>query len=94
MFDSKVKTSWVLALLAKRCEIRISNFASCLVARGIANLWWTRVNFVPFPVENRTNFVVFLLFSVVLHERFLLCQISHLQADLERKTNLYLIARF
>ena len=85
MKDSNVETSWVLALLAKRCEIRISNFASCLVARGIVNLWWAHANFIPFPVENRTNFAAFLLFYVVLHEGFLLCQISRLQADLERK---------
>ena len=81
-----------LDFLAERCEIRISNFASCLVARGIVNLWWTHVNFVPFPLENWMNFTAFLLFSFVLHERILLCQILRLQADLERKTNLYLIA--
>ena len=74
-----------LHFLSERCKSWISNFASCLVARGIVNLWWTRVNFIPFPVENRTNFAAFLLFSVVLHERFLMCRISRLQADLERK---------
>ena len=76
---------WYLHFLAERCEIQISNFASCLVAREIVNLWWTHVNFVPFPVENWMNFTAFLLFSVVSHERFLLCRISHLQADLKRK---------
>ena len=83
-----------LDFLAERCKIRISNFASCLVAREIVNLWWTHVNFVPFPVENWTNFAAFLLFSVVLHERFLLCQILRLQADLKRKTNCILSHMF
>ena len=42
------------------------------MAREIVNLWWTHANFMPFPVENRMNFVAF-LFSLLFYMKDFYC---------------------
>ena len=81
----KVEISWLLLYFAERCEIQISNFPLSFVTREFAKLWQIHMNFVPFPVKIRRISWLFLLFSVVLHEKFLLFQILRLRVDLESK---------
>ena len=59
------------------------------VVRVVAELWQTRTNFIPFffllEIDEFHGFPAFPL--LFWHERFLLCRISCLQVDLEKRNN-------